>query len=346
MEKMVINKLKKIIEQYQKYTFANATKNLIYHWQTREKRKTFGALNPDKVFYVIRSIDDKNRFYIGPQNHLLANYFYVLSHLRYAQINGWIPIIDMLNYPVYNSLPYPVNGTANAWEYFWQQPSQYTLEEVYQSKNVILSKQNWYKQYDMGYEILNYLDKSTINFYWQIAQAVQLNDITKAFINCEKEKIWRVNSEKDKILGICFRFGGHSLRHYNYGQGHPIQPDEDYIIKIAREKIKKYGINKIFIASDTNEAIEIFKNEFGDRLIFVDRIRYSEKIKNVSENPLYRINQILKTSKYYLLEMELLAICDFLIGSINSGFRYAVIKNNNNYKDIEILNCGFLPDKR
>ena len=116
---MVINKLEKIIKQYQKYTFVNATKNLIYHWQTREKRISFGMLNPDKTFYVIRSIDNKNRFYIGPTNNLLANYFYVLSHLVYAQKKGWIPVIDMLNYHVYNSLPYPVNGTMNAWEYFW-----------------------------------------------------------------------------------------------------------------------------------------------------------------------------------------------------------------------------------
>lgn len=339
MEKMVINKLQKIIEQYQKYTFVNATKNLIYHWQTREKRISFGSLNTDKTFYVIRSIDDKNRFYIGPINNLLANYFYVLSHLAYAQKNGWIPVIDMLNYPVYNSLPYPVNGTMNAWEYFWQQPSSYTLDEVYQSKNVILSKQNWFSQYDMGYEPSHYEEKEIIKKFFQLAAIVPLNSKVENIINQKSKEILK---NKKNILGIAFRFGGHSKKHFAKATGHPVQPDIEEITKLAKIYLDKWGMQYIFLTSDTEEAVQAFKKIFKSKLIVLKRKRFSELLKKGEINNLYSQENLYQTSLNYLTEMILLSRCDCLIGSINSGLRYAVIQNNCKYKNVKILNYGLL----
>ena len=56
--------------------------------------------------------------------------------------NKWIPVVDWENYRLPHSEDVPVNGTCNAWEYYWKQPSLYTLEEVYRSKHVILSNMN------------------------------------------------------------------------------------------------------------------------------------------------------------------------------------------------------------
>ena len=100
--------LKKVVNQYQKYTFDVATKNLVYHWKTRERHKSFGEKNPDKHFYAIRSLDDTSKYYIGPRHNLMANYFYVSSHLAYAQKNNLQPVVDQLNYPVYISQPIPL----------------------------------------------------------------------------------------------------------------------------------------------------------------------------------------------------------------------------------------------
>ena len=339
MEKMVINKLSQVIEQYKKYNLITANKNIIYHWITREKRKSFGKFNPDKTFYVIRSIDYKNKFYIGPVNNLLANYFYVLSHLRYAQINGWIPVVDMLNYPVYNSLPYPINGTMNAWEYFWQQPSQYTLDEVYRSRNVILSKQNWFSQYDMGYELSHYEDKELIKKFFQLAATVPLNSKIENIINQKSKEIFK---NKKDILGIAFRFGGHSKKHFAKATGHPVQPDIEEMIKLAKIYLDKWDMQYIFLTSDTEEAVQAFKKTFKDKLIVLKRKRFSELLKKGEINNLYSQGNLYQTSLNYLTEMILLSRCDCLIGSINSGLRYAVIQNNCKYKNVKILNYGLL----
>ena len=76
-------------------------------------------------------------------NDLLFHYYRNLQHLSHAIDNGWIPVVDWQNYgPFPHGEDFPVNGTTNCWEYFWNQPSEYTLDEVYKSKNVILSSQN------------------------------------------------------------------------------------------------------------------------------------------------------------------------------------------------------------
>ena len=206
--------LMKVINQYQKFTFENATKNIIYNWKTRERHKSFGEENPDKKFYVIRSLADTSKYYIGPRHNLMANYFYVLSHLVYAQLNEWIPVIDQLNYPVYTSQNYPVHGTNNAWEYFWQQPSVYTLDDVYQSKNIILSKQNWYWQWDMGYDVLNYTNKEIVSKYHAIAELVPLNVSMQKYCQEKKEQIF---ATKDRILGVSVRIAGHSVNAFYQG---------------------------------------------------------------------------------------------------------------------------------
>lgn len=335
----MINNIQKIIEQYHKYTFRNATKNLIYHWQTREKRKTFGALNTDKIFYVIRSIDNENKFYIGPVNNLLANYFYVLSHLYYAQIKGWIPVVDMFNYPVYNSLPYPVNGTMNAWQYFWQQPSNYTLDEVYKSKNVILSKQNWFSEYDIGYDVAKYQDKKIINTLYQLSKFVPLNIEIQRYIDKKRTEIF---GNKKNILGVAFRFGGHSQKHFGKAVGHPVQPDIKEMITLTKKYKKKWKLDYIFLTSDTKEIVERFKDIFKERLIILNRKRNTETLKKGEKNILYLEKNLFEVGTDYLTEMTLLSECDALIGSINSGFRYAVVKNNLKYKNIKILDYGLI----
>ena len=328
----------KILEQYNKYKIIPASKNIIYHWVTRERLKNFGNLNKDKIFYVIRSIDDESKFYIGPKNNLLANYFYVLSHLQYAIKNKWIPIIDQKNYPVYNKVPCLINGTMNAWEYFWQQPSNYKLEEVYASKNVVLSKRNWFSEWDMGYDASKYLNKNVINFFYQLTKMVPLNFETQLLVN-EKKKLICENT-----LGVSFRFGGHSPNYYNNKNGHPIQPDIYEMIRYTQKYMSEWNVKHVYLTSDVIEAIKIFKEEFKEKLIYIDRLRYSMTDKKNDISNLYN-NNMYKITLDYLIEMELLSKCDFLIGSINSGFRYAVVKNNNKFKNLKVLDYGLLEDK-
>jgi hypothetical protein len=94
------------------------------------RKRHYGKLYPEKTFYVIRRPE--------PGAGLFSNFHWALGHIIYAQKEKYIPIVDMKNYKTYYNEIESINGSKNAWEYYFEQPSSYTLEQVYKSKNVIL----------------------------------------------------------------------------------------------------------------------------------------------------------------------------------------------------------------
>ena len=333
-----------IIKQYRTWRPSVATKNILYHLFTREQTRSFGTLHQDTIFYVIRSIKGDSPFYIGPVHNLLANYFYVLSHLQYAKIKGYIPIVDQQNYPVYNCMPYPINGTLNAWEYFWQQPCDVSLEKVYCSKCVVLSQQSWFGQWDMGYDISNYTNTDIITQYHQLSESVPLNPTTAQYVQQAKDRLF---VKGQRILGICYRFGGHA-KNAKQGQGHPISPEIDDLLSVTRQRFHQWGMEKIFLASDEETIIDSFRAEFHEQLIVIPRNRMQAGCQYDLQHPnrMYEKSNLYETTLSYLTEMELLASCDALIGSVNSGLRYAIIRKNGRYEHMDILDRGLSADAR
>lgn len=339
MEEMgLITLSKKIIQRFQIDKPSIALKKMFYDFFTRERAKHFGSENIDKTIYIIRGIDYKSPFCVAPVLNLLANYFYVVSHVFYAKQNGWIPVVDQLNYPEYNTMDYPINGTMNSWEYFWKQPSDITLEEAYRSRNVILSRRNFLAQWDIGYDIKNYYDSELINEYNAVTQLFPINDQTFEYIQIAKQ---RLPTDK-KILGVNVRISGHSEKAEIHGSGHPIQPDVYDLIEIVKDRVAEWNMDLIFVASDTEFAIRAFKDEFGNKVIFSDRRRAElGKEYDLDRNKkMYLKTNIYQTTLDYLCEMELLSSCNALLGSISSGFRYVVVRNNGRFEHLEILDYG------
>ena len=103
----------------------------------------------------------------------------------------------------------------------------------------------------------------------------------------------------------------------------------------------------LFLASDESRAVELFQQRFGSQLIVLERNRISSQCHyEKNKNPLYIEENIFRTTQDYLTEMELLATCDGLLGSITSGLRYAVVKNGCKYQNVEIIDCGLFSDNR
>jgi hypothetical protein len=334
---------KKAITYVKTWGIKSSFQNIMYTVQNAEIKKHYGSNNPDKTIYIIRCVNDKSRYYNGPINNLLANYFYVLTHLRYANEKGYISVVDQLNYPVYNSLRNPVNGTLNAWEYFWKQPGEISLDEAYMSRNVILSKRKWFGQWDMGYDAAKYRDSSIVNAVHSLC--VPLNVTTAEHVNREYNKLL---VDKGKILGVCFRYGGYSKDYFYHGDGHPIQPEISELADIVEKRLAEWNMELIFMTSDSIDSVEYFKKRFGNRLIVMPRIRCKEgvKYKTKQESPMYCDSQMFQTTLDYLTEMELLARCNALCGAVTSGLRYAVVQNNMQYEHCEIIERGFFEDKR
>lgn len=340
---MITAYLKQAKTQLDRWGPRLAIKNMIYHILYRERRKTFGEKNPDLTFYVIRSVKSDSRFYLGVDLNLLANYSYAVSHIAYAKERGWIPIIDQLHYPVYNKEDGPINGTENPWEYFWRQPWDVTLEEVYQSKHVVLSKRSWYAPGNPEYSIEAHQDKTQITKYHTLMEEAPLNDVVRQYKESCKSKIFPTHG---KVIGVPMRNGGHSRSSPYHAPGHPIQPEREELADIVGQRLKEWGADYVFLTTEENDNIAFFQRRFPNQIIYLPRERYNGWRIFTKEypNPLYKSGKRYQTSLDYLVEMELLADCDALIGSITSGLRYAIFRNGGRYEHLEILDRGNFQD--
>lgn len=77
------------------------------------ERKTFGDLNKDKSFYVVRT-DNTQRWGV------FSTYLFVLSNVKYAVDHGWIPVVDYKNYFLVGLQNEESRGKENAWNYYFE----------------------------------------------------------------------------------------------------------------------------------------------------------------------------------------------------------------------------------
>jgi len=119
------------------------------------KINSFGKKNPDKLFYVIR---------INYGGGLFSIVLYVLTEIKFAISINAIPIVDMEYFITKYNEGKKIKKTFNSWEYYFYNVSNYNLEEVYQSKNVIINSGVPDKK--MPRDWLS--DPKIYNYYYQI----------------------------------------------------------------------------------------------------------------------------------------------------------------------------------
>jgi len=318
----------------------------------REKKIKYGKNNPDKTFYVIRPY-----YYpminelVTNQSHLLFNYYRVLHYIAYAVNNGWIPVIDWSEkHSKYGRQifmeDYPINGTDNGWEYFWLQPSNYILEEVYQSKNVILGYQNNIQtsfippiHYTAPYQITAQKCAKMCPRYDSL---IKFNEPTKSYIDGKIESLF---PKEKRVLGVSVRGGAYGAVEI---AGHPVQPKTDALIRIIKQRMEEWKIEYVYFSCEAEEITDVIKSEFGRKAIVLERLRDNRKPEQMNSedvstfvlNPLYIKGQRYQTNLDYITEMALLAYCDCLLAGFSGGVRVAIIWNAGRYENLEIIDAG------
>ncbi len=310
-----------------------------------EKKVSYGEKNPDKVFYVIRPYYflEPNEFIFNNVANLLTQYYYCLQKLSLAVEKGWIPVVDWENY---GKLPHsedtPVNGTMNSWEYYWCQPSPYTLEEIYQSKNVILSTRNIGQ---FGY-IPNCAMTPPFNQYAerlrqlcpQYAALIPFNQVTEEYIQKAQSALFPPNK---RILGVVVRGASYGRVETPY-RSHPVQVGMNELIRTVKIYLKEWEMEYIFFVNEMQELVEIMKEEFGEKLIVLPRLRdhLDRPTDGETKNPMYYPGNRYQSNLDYVTEIALLSKCTALIGSMSSGARASLIWNDGNFEQVHIFEKG------
>ncbi len=306
-------------------------------WKQREQHRSFGSENPDKIFYVIRF--DDYRF------GLLTLWKFAASHVRYCEEHGYIPVVDLKNYYAEMIQNKGRKKLENAWEYYFEQPqNEWSLEEVYRSKHVILGYRNY--KADLGLTVMDMpMEKELYQRWFHYLSVLPL----KREIAEQGEEIRkRLFPLDERILGASARFEynalstkGNSLIH-----GHAVQPSVQEFAQLIRKRLKEWNCTKVFISVDDKDARNFLMNEFGTQAIVLERQLPSFYHEGKAKaNQYYRkeINagmDVKQKSMDYLMEVWLLSNCDCLLAGKTSGNSFAYLLNNHHYEQIEIFDRG------
>lgn len=306
----------------------------------KEKHVSCGEENPDVTFFVIRPYYYMTKNELATSlSDLLFHYYRNLHQLSYALNNGWVPVVDWENYgPFRHAENPPYEGIKNCWEYYWCQPTKYTLEEVYRSKNVILANRN---SVDYGYIPSLFYYKPYNNYAQRLALLCPKYDCFFKF-NTKTEEY--IESKYKELFPSGKRILGVAIRAMAYGskiiKNHPIQPTREDLVEEVKNAFVEWNIDYIYFSCESEEYVNFMKSEFGEKLIVLDRRRFSKEPsvgQSDDKNELYQPGRKYQTNLDYLTEMALLSKCNSLIAGMTGGVRIAIIWNKNKYENIKIL---------
>ena len=259
-----------------------------------------------KIYYIIRRIDTN----VG----LFSNYIVFAGHIKYALQNGWLPVIDMKNYPNVYLEPQQV-GKINAWEYYFCQPLGITLDEAYNGDNVILSNDLPPDRPHDGMDFFNNINN--ILMEWRMLVKLGLLKVQPTIYQEFLHLYNLLFAKEDRVLGVLMRGTDYvALK----PPSHPIPPPVDVAMKTVQEMKDKWNCNKIFLATEDQNIVSDFKERFGNTCITINKpyIKYDGQ----TYIPLYHIkrkNDFFLSGKEYLMQMLILSKCNCFVTARCSG---------------------------
>ena len=309
-----------LIKEKIKQRFPSLTR-YYYFLSNRERRVSYGNDNPDKVFYVYGVPDTVG----GLWWHINK----VLMHLGYAKDNGYIPVVDMQNYES-QYLCKEELGKTNVWEVFFKQPAGYSLEDIKNSKNIILGRKLPYPrlEYYMGQSPF-YENEDRIKYFHNLFQEyIVFNDRTTNYLDELHNTMF---GDKGRIVGVLCRGTDYMQKK---PRNHPVQPNPLDVIRDTKEVMNKYNCDYVFVATEDADILDVFKNEFGRRLLYIEqtRLRKQDITKNdYLSSAFMRLNQsndIFHRCIDYLSATFLLSKCNCYIAGRTGGSKGVLIMSN------------------
>lgn len=270
-----------------------------------ECRMPGGNKNTDKVFYIVRRSGMKLGLFSLFNTHL--------SRIDYAFQNGMIPVIDMK----YFNNSYLDEGEytlVNAWEKYFEQPTDYSLEVAYASKNIVLSDAG-VPETAPNDSMSFFTDNNGELSYWRgkCKEYIRLKPHVKETF---EETYCNLFDKNDKVLGVLARGTDYvKLR----PSKHPIQPTMEQLIEKTVEVMKKNDCNKIFLATEDKEIAKAFFAKFGDMCT-----TNSQDYVDYKDGYLAEIRGENRNDKYlrgfnYLITILILAKCNCIVAGRTSG---------------------------
>ena len=311
-----------IKQELQKIKILN---ELYTKWKWRERHVSYGNQHPDKTFFVVRRASCK----VGLFSHVMTN----MGLVDYAVKQGYIPVVDMQS----NANTYLEDdkiGKENAWEYYFKQPCGYSLTDIKEAKNVILS--NGLITSQNSYPDFRITEEDELFQYW--------HNVFRQYFRPADEMAEEFERKRKELFGTS-RILGILARGTDYvsmkPKGHPIQPTVEQIIEKATEIMKNYQCEKIYLATEDQEIYEKLMSAFDGRILAPETERFTTLGKqNINDMGSKERNNKVQKGREYLLSIMLLSGCNCLLAG-NVGGTHGALLMNDEYEYKYIFELGY-----
>ncbi|MCR5651301.1 MAG: hypothetical protein K6F86_09000 [Lachnospiraceae bacterium] len=277
------------------------------------KTESFGPANPDKTFFVIRSC--------YPAQGTFERWMEAAYNLIYANYHGYIPIVDLKNFQYIDGK----NAEEDLWGVYYKQPQyDYTLEEIYNSQNVIFGNRHGALSNVIG--IFNpmfvEMDEWMHSMFHECFEIMGFNDEICEYIKANTIEL------PPKTIGIplrrSFEWGNEAgVPLYSEYFGHHTRGFMDDYIRWINKEFDKGNYDYCYVTSDDREGLDILRGEFGNRCLFFERKRphffcegkptktTEERFVEFPDLPMKEKIRLL--GKEYCTETAILAKCDSIM---------------------------------
>ena len=299
---------------------------LSFHRERLMRSYSYGEKNQDKTILIVRPNSED-----GIQG-LMSLLIQTSRWIQYAYDNDYVPFID---FKTYKTQYY--DGLNNSWDFFFEQPEKIKFDEVYNSKNVIIS----------GVSLRIRLDDTLFREYiFRDELALQRShELLKKSIRFSKEVLDVVSEENSHIhVEECI---GVYIRGTDYVKLKPAgeykQPNIQDVCDKVRGFINKYIDKKIFLVTEDADYYKIMRSEFQEKICIVS---FDSFISGYNGRDYLSNTQLLNENRKkrgmdYLIKIILLSRCKYLISSITMGSIVAYCFNGGKYEDKYIFDIGY-----
>lgn len=298
------------------YSILNSLANFIFLLAFPEKKEGKGRIK----LYIIR-LDAKE---IGWASCIDE----IIGYMMRAKKKKYIPVIQLSDSK--NAI-YDSNIGGNAWDYYFRQPflDADNINNNYCKIYCNTKIKTVYKRYN----------PKQIHERSIILRDLKYNEKMCDYIRQNEVGMFG----KSEIVGAYYRGTDYKKAPGWNPVGHSKVPDVysflDNLVSYCEEKSCK----NVFIMTDEEEAFEYLTKQLEkDKVVryinhprFV-KFKYGSTISTQTPDGLSRF----ENNRYYLLDIDILSKCTYLFGTMNSGMLLALNMNDNQYKDVNILNLG------
>lgn len=303
-----------------------------------------GEQYPDKIIYHIGyCVPSNKKTIVKDPAGIAALLRYTLFGMVFSDTLRMDPVVEWGSQSVYYD-PGMDPITLNVFEYYFEPVSKIYLKELESCKNVVdmfgINRSCWnscivmeqapdlFAPYCVEQEEIERM----ANLY---KKHIHLNNKTQKYIDDQMNEIL----DTEPILAVHIRGTDFNLGVKN----HPIAVTAEEYLEVVKQAYADGNYKRIFLATDDANALEEFKREFKDKLLYYDDAFRSDNHYGAQATFSDRSFHSYRLGLEALRDIYTLANCDSLVcGLSNMAYaaRYVNIAIGRKFKDVIVLNKG------